>query len=84
MGRRLSPPTKGAAGPVSDAALRPFVRGWSSKVIRMRSELLRGTTRWVLLVSGWFIVSQTITPGAGSTFSALYHAATLILSVDSG
>ena len=38
----------------------------------------------VLLVSGWFHVSETIIPEAGSTFLPLHNAATLILSVDWG
>ena len=50
----------------------------------MRSDCSRGSIRWVLLVSGWFCVSKTIIPEAGSTFSSLQRAATLILSVDWG
>ena len=38
----------------------------------------------MLLVSGWFHVSETIIPEAGSTFLPLHNAATLILSVDWG
>ena len=38
----------------------------------------------MLLVSGWFSVSKTIIPEARSTFLPPQHAATLILSVDSG
>ena len=36
----------------------------------------RGSIRWVLLVPGWFGVSQTIIPEAGSTFSTLQHDTT--------
>ena len=38
----------------------------------------------MLLVSGWFSVSKTIIPEAGSTFLPLQYAATLISSVDWG
>ena len=38
----------------------------------------------MLLVSGWFSVSKTIIPEAGSTFSSFHHDATLISSVDWG
>ena len=38
----------------------------------------------MLLVSGWFSFSKTIIPEAGSTFSSLQHADTLISSVDWG
>ena len=38
----------------------------------------------MLLVSGWFHVSETIIPEAGSTFSSLHHANTLNFSVDWG
>ena len=50
----------------------------------MRSRSLHGSIRWVLPVSGWFSVSKTIIPEAGSTFSSPHHAATLIFSVDWG
>ena len=50
----------------------------------MRSGLLRGSIRWVLLVSGWFHVSETIIPEAGSTFSSLHHVNTFIFSLDWG
>ena len=48
------------------------------------SRSLHGSIRWVLLVSGWFSVSKTIIPEAGSTFLSLHHDATLIFSVDWG
>ena len=46
--------------------------------------MIAGTVgiRWVLLVSGWFSLSKTIIPEAGSTFSSHHHDATLIFSVD--
>ena len=50
----------------------------------MRSGCSSGNIFWVLLVSGRFSVSKTIIPEAGSTFSSLHHADTLILSVDWG
>ena len=50
----------------------------------MRSGCSSGSIFWVLLVSGWFHVSETIIPEAGSTFLPLHNAATLILSVDWG
>ena len=59
-------------------------RRWSSKATWMRSGWLRGSIFWVLLVLGWFSVSKTIIPEAGSTFSSPQHAASLILSVDWG
>ena len=57
---------------------------WSSKAIWMRSGSLRGSIFWVLLLRGWFAVTTTIIPDAGSTFSPLQHTATLISSVDWG
>ena len=38
----------------------------------------------MILVSGWFHVSKTIIPEAGSTFSPLHHDATIIFSVGRG
>jgi len=47
-------------------------------------RVVRGSIRWVLLVSGWFSVSKTIIPEAGSTFLPLQHPATITSSVDWG
>ena len=59
-------------------------RRWSSKAIRMRSGSLDGSVNWVLLFRGWFAVTTTIIPDAGSTFLPLQPAATLTSSVDWG
>ena len=59
-------------------------RRWSSKAIRMRSGSLSGSICWVLLLRGWFAVTTTIIPDAGSTFLPPQHTATLISSVDWG
>ena len=59
-------------------------RRWSSKAIRMRSGSLGGSINWVLLPRGWFAVTTTIIPDAGSTFLPLQHPPTLTPSVDWG
>ena len=61
-----------------------LTRRWSSKAIRMRSGSLGGSIYWVLLLRGWFAVTATIIPDAGSTFLPLQHTATLTPSVDWG
>ena len=43
-------------------------RRWSSKEIWMRSGFSSGSIYWVLLVCGWFAVSQTIIPEAREHF----------------
>ena len=50
----------------------------------MRSGSLGGSINWVLLLRGWFAVTTTIIPDAGSTFLPLHPAATRIYSVDWG
>ena len=70
-----------AVGKVSPALA---TRRWSSKATWMRSGRSGDSIQWVLLVLGWFSVSKTIIPEAGSTFLPFQHAATLISSVDRG
>ena len=50
----------------------------------VRSGWSSGSICWVLLVSGWFAVSKTIIPEAGSTFLPIQYADTVISSVDWG
>ena len=68
-------------GRISPALL---TRLWSSKAIWMRPGSLGGSIYWVLLLRGWFAVTTTIIPDAGSTFLPLQPAATLTPSVDWG
>ena len=63
-----SPRPRRWARATGSSSLALATRRWSSKATRVRSGSLRDSIRWVLLVSGWFRVSETIIPEAREHF----------------